>query len=95
MKSDKYISIDCSFYDNLEAFATTQKLVEINYLDENYSKKINRNIIVKDLETKNGEEFMVFEIELSKEKIKIRLDRLINIDGIEVPKNGELCILKM
>ncbi|AFM03073.1 hypothetical protein Fleli_0609 [Bernardetia litoralis DSM 6794] len=97
MQNQKYIPVDCGFYDNLEAFATTQKIIEINYLDTDYDKIINQTIKVKDLETKNGEEFMIFEetknSESNSEKIKIRLDRLINIDGIEVPKNGESCIL--
>ncbi len=97
MQNQKYIPIDCSFYDNLEAFATTQKTVEINYLDTDYEKTINQKIKVKDLETKNGEEFMSCEVlenlELNRQKIKIRLDRLIDIDGIKVPKNGESCVL--
>jgi transcriptional antiterminator Rof (Rho-off) len=38
MQNQKYIPVDCSFYDNLEAFATTQKTVEINYLDSDYDK---------------------------------------------------------
>lgn len=93
MQNQKYIPVDCGFYDNLEAFATTQKIIEINYLDSDYEAIINQKIKVKDLETKNGEEFMIFEVESTKQKIKIRLDRLINIDGIEVPKNGESCAL--
>jgi len=92
-----YIPIDCSFYDNLEAFATTQKIVEINYLDIHYQSIINQKIKVKDLQTKKGEEFMIFEVlenlKANKEIIKIRLDRLVDIDGINVPKNGESCIL--
>lgn len=100
MQNQKYIPIDCNFYDNLEAFATTQKIVELNYLDENYDKIIHQKIKVKDLETKNKEEFMTFEVveelenrEVNKQKIKIRLDRLLDINGINVPKNGESCIL--
>lgn len=97
MQNQKYIPIDCGFYDNLEAFATTQKSVEINYLDIDYDKIINQKIKVKDFETKNGEEFMIFEtvgdVKVDKEKIKIRLDRLITIDGIEVPKNGDSCTI--
>jgi Rho-binding antiterminator len=97
MQNQKYIPVHCSFYDHLEAFATTQKSVKINYLDADYKKIIHQKIKVKDLQTKNGEEFMIFEeienAESDKQKIKIRLDRLINIDGIEVPKNGESCIL--
>ncbi len=99
MQNQKYIPIDCGFYDNLEAFATTQKIVEINYLDADYKKNIHQKIKVKNLETKNGEEFMIFEVientKSNKEKIKIRLDRLIDIDGIRVPKNGESCSIKM
>jgi Rho-binding antiterminator len=91
MQNRHYIPVDCAFYDNLEAFATTKKIVEINYLDINYDKAINQKIKVKDLETKNGEEFMIFEVESDKQKIKIRLDRLLDIDGIEVPKSGESC----
>lgn len=97
MQNPIYIPIDCSFYDNLEAFATTRQAVEINYLDENYEKIIHQKIKIKDLETKNGEEFMSCEViengELTNEKIKIRLDRLLDIDGIKIPKNGESCVL--
>ena len=93
MKNQKYIPVDCGFYDNLEAFATTQKTVAINYLDTEYKNTIHQNIKVRDLETKNGEEFMIFEIieNTNSEKVKIRLDRLIDIDGIEVPKDGNSC----
>ncbi len=63
----------------------------------NYEKTINQKIKVKDLETKNGEEFMIFEViensESDQQIIKICLDRLLDIDGINVPKNGESCIL--
>lgn len=93
MQNRNYIPVDCGFYDNLEAFATTQQLVEINYLDSTYNIVIHQKIKIKDLETKNGEEFMIFEVESNKEKIKIRLDRLIDIDGIEVPKHGKSCVL--
>lgn len=97
MQNQFYIPVDCGFYDNLEAFATTQKIVEINYLDTDYQTIIKQKIKVKDLETKNGEEFMIFEVienlKANNEKIKIRLDRLLDIDGIHVPKNGESCIL--
>lgn len=95
MKNQKYIPVDCGFYDNLEAFATTQKIVSINYLDTEYKNTIHQKIKVKDLETKNGEEFMIFEVmeNTDTNKVKIRLDRLINIDGIEVPKGGNSCSL--
>ncbi|WP_338791836.1 hypothetical protein [Bernardetia sp. MNP-M8] len=93
MQNQKYIPVDCGFYDNLEAFATTKKTVTIRYLKSSYDTIIHQKIKVKDLETKNGEEFMIFEVESTKEKIKIRLDRLIDIDGITVPKNGESCLL--
>ncbi|WP_375561697.1 hypothetical protein ACE193_03865 [Bernardetia sp. OM2101] len=95
MQNKKYTPIDCGFYDNLEAFATTQKTVKINYLDTDYDTIINQEIKVKNLETKNGEEFMIFEViensEVEKHNIKICLDRLIDIDGIEVPKDGDSC----
>ncbi|WP_291720551.1 hypothetical protein [Bernardetia sp.] len=93
MKNQKYIPVDCGFYDNLEAFATTRKTVAINYLDTEYKKTIQQNIKVRDLETKNGEEFMIFEVVENTEakNVKIRLDRLIDIDGIEVPRDSDSC----
>ncbi len=45
MQNPAYIPIDCSFYDNLEAFAITQKIVEINYLDINYRANA-RNLFI-------------------------------------------------
>ena len=69
-----YIPISCSFYDVLEAFATKQTEVEIEFLKGGISRKIVDKIqdfFVKDkveyMKLKNGEE--------------IRLDQLIQVNG--------------
>ena len=71
----KYIPINCSYYDELEAAATRQREVVIAYRNEEGEvQEVTTRI--KDLYARNKEEFMVLENGLS-----FRLDRLVSIDG--------------
>ncbi len=79
MKS-KYLPIDCSYYDRLEAWATTRKVVQIQYMPENELLQVNDVII--DFYIENGAEFLKL-----KSGHSIRLDYLISVDGIALPKS--------
>ncbi|MEL6536934.1 MAG: hypothetical protein AAFQ98_16050 [Bacteroidota bacterium] len=78
--SAPYIPINCSFYDELEAFATLQKVVDIVYRKDGGED----HAVVKD----------VIETFLIKEKVEymklregklIRLDWLISVEGKALP----------
>ena len=69
-----YQPIDCNFYDILEATAVRRKVATIVYLNENQEVTIQSKILA--LFTKNSEEFMVLENDLT-----IRLDKLISVNG--------------
>lgn len=69
---DKYKNIACSFYDQLEAFATLKKDVKITFSENEKSKTVTSKIV--DFETKDKQEFMILE-----DGSKIRLDKLITV----------------
>ena len=75
MNNNKYTPINCSYYDELEAIATLRKSVEITYY-ENEAPSTLENVQIKNLYTKNKEEFVVLSNGLT-----LRLDYLISVDG--------------
>ncbi len=68
-----YQPINCNFYDILEAAATTKKVVKIIYTTSTGEAILNAKIV--DLYTKNKEEFMVLDNQLT-----IRLDKIVSVD---------------
>ena len=76
---DKYKTISCHFYDELEALAIKKVLSKITYF-ENENEKYIKDIIV-DFKTKNKEEFLIL-----KNGLIIRLDKIIKINGL-IPKD--------
>ncbi len=77
---DKYQPINCSYYDRLEAWATTKKEVSIKYLEDNEETVVKAKIV--DFFIVDGAEFLKLESGLS-----IRLDFLLEVDGIALPKS--------
>ena len=76
MDDSKYIPINCSFYDVLESFATLKEPVKIVVqLDDGKITTIFDQI--HDLQTMNGEEFM-----LMKSGQQFRLDSIVSVNGI-------------
>jgi Rho-binding antiterminator len=75
----KYIPINCSFYDRIEAAIVMKSVVQLEY-----SGLDDRPLIIetelKDTLTKEGEEFVILP---SGEKI--RMDRIICLDGLLLP----------
>lgn len=76
---DKYKTVSCHFYDELEALAVKKVLSKIIYL-ENENEKYIEDIIV-DFKTKNKEEFLIL-----KNGIQIRLDKITKINELN-PSN--------
>lgn len=76
---DKYKTISCHFYDELEALAVKKVLLKITYF-ENENEKHIEDIIVN-FKTKNKEEFLIL-----KNRLIIRLDKIIKINGL-IPKD--------
>lgn len=74
-----YKPIDCGFYDHLEAAATIKKYVKLQYFTE-IREFITVMAVVKNLYTKDGEEFLVLST-----GDEIRLDRIVRIDEVTSP----------
>lgn len=77
---EKYIPIDCSFYDRIEAAIVLRKVVHLVYADIQ-GRKVIADTLLKDTRTELGEEFLILP---SGEQI--RMDRIISLDGVPVPK---------
>ena len=75
---DKYKTISCHFYDELEALAVKKVLLKITYF-ENENEKHIEDIIVN-FKTKNKEEFLIL-----KNRLIIRLGDC-KINGL-IPKD--------
>jgi Rho-binding antiterminator len=76
---EKYIPINCDFYDELESLATIGKRVKVSYMEN--SARIDTSGIVKNLFTKDSVEYMTLD-----SGITFRLDKLVEIDG-KIPPN--------
>ena len=70
----QYIPINCSYYDRLEAWATLQTEVIIDYLNEE-GELANTRGYISDLVTKEGAEYIL----LSDTQL-IRLDYLLKVN---------------
>ncbi len=76
---NKYQSISCSYYDQIEAYATKRTHCSILYRDD--SEIIADGIIV-DIFSKESAEYLKVD-----NGTVIRLDHIISINGIPVPKH--------
>ena len=77
----KYIPIDCGFYDRIEAAIVQRKTVRLEYLDTD-GKNVQAETMLNNTQTAAGEEFLLLP---SGEKI--RMDRIVSLDGAPVPKS--------
>ena len=71
---EKYVPINCDFYDELESLATIGKAVRMVYLDN--SARVEVQGVIRDLFTKESVEFARLD-----SGVIFRLDKLIEIDG--------------
>lgn len=81
LTEDKYQPIDCNFHDILLDRATRKIKVNLKYLLDN--QPIEKQVIFKDVNTKSKEEFLVLE-----DGETIRLDKIISVDQIILPKTN-------
>ncbi len=79
--AEKYTPIDCNYYDRLLDVITRRQeaLLVYNYL-ENVPIAVTTKFF--DIYTKEGEEFLQLA-----DGTVIRLDKIISLNGIEVPKS--------
>lgn len=74
-----YVPIDCSFHDRLLAHATLRQTVEITFRTEaNAPQTVHARIT--DVYTREGAEYCVLSTGET-----IRLDRLVRVDGHDLP----------
>jgi Rho-binding antiterminator len=73
---NKYQTVSCHFYDELEALAVKKVISHITYSEN--ENEINVEDIIVDFKTKNKEEFLIL-----KNGTQIRLDKIIKINEIK------------
>ncbi|RYY23421.1 MAG: hypothetical protein EOO04_14325 [Chitinophagaceae bacterium] len=75
---EKYVPINCDYYDELEALATTGKQVRVVYQENGEQSEAHG--IIKDLYTKESVEYMKLD-----NGFTLRLDKLVEVDGKLAP----------
>ncbi len=75
---EKYIPINCDFYDELEAIATTGKRVGLVYHEQ--GARIETRGVITNLYTAESVEYLLLDTGLT-----IRLDKLVEVDGKLLP----------
>jgi Rho-binding antiterminator len=78
MEKSIYKPISCDFHSELELLALKGTLCKILYKIDN-GNITHTNGIIKDLYTSNKEEFLLLQ-----DSTKIRLDRLVSVNGMEL-----------
>ena len=72
--NEKYIPINCNYYDELELFALRKTNCKIVLLGEKEEETIQG--LIQNLYTRKGEEFMLLN-----DGKEIRLDKIISVNG--------------
>lgn len=78
----KYVPINCSFYDELEALATTRTKSKIQYQDENDNSSTLNDVLIQDFSVQDKVEYMHLD-----DGRKIRLDAIIAVNGKPMPQD--------
>ena len=73
--ANKYQTVSCHFYDELEALAVKKVLSKITYSEN--ENEIDIEDLIVDFRTRNKEEFLIL-----KNGTQIRLDKIIKINEI-------------
>ena len=73
--ANKYQTVSCDFYDELETLAVKKVLSKITYSEN--ENEIDIEDLIVDFRTRNKEEFLIL-----KNGTQIRLDKIIKINEI-------------
>ena len=73
--ANKYQTVSCHFYDELEALAVKKVLSNITYLEN--ENEINVEDLIVDFKTKNKEEYLILN-----NGTQIRLDKIKKINDM-------------
>ena len=73
--ANKYQTVSCHFYDELETLAVKKVLSKITYSEN--ENEINIEDLIVDFRTRNKEEFLIL-----KNGTQMRLDKIIKINEI-------------
>ena len=88
---DNYVPINCGFYDQLEVFAMRKMKVDLTCLLNGNEVKL-QGVVIQNFKTQTDGEFFIGTYQ--NESIKIRLDCLISVNGLNIQDNyGEACAL--
>lgn len=91
MSGKKYIPINCGLYDQLEAFAVKRDLLTIQF-EEGSKTVVVDHVQILDFKTEKDGEYGI--LQTGKGNLKIRLDKLIAINGENLNNEfGESCTL--
>jgi Rho-binding antiterminator len=81
--SDKYIPINCEFLDRIEHWCVKREHCEITYRQGTFPRDLQTTGIITDIFTRDKAEFLTLD-----DGEEIRLDKIVAINGYELPKNA-------
>jgi Rho-binding antiterminator len=81
--NDKYIAINCEFLDRIEDWCIRKELCQIIYRQGSFPRDLETEGFIKDIFTKEKAEYILLDNEEA-----IRLDKIVSINGYELPKNS-------
>lgn len=83
----RYLPINCEFHDVLEATATRGRVASIVYMDVHGQRQaIDARIV--DLLARHGEEHLQLD-----DGRRLRLDRIVSVDGVRADAFAQACAL--
>ena len=81
MADKPYIPINCSFYDQLEAWATLKEEVQIEFKDDSGKTESISGLIIDFLVREKVEYLQL------KDGKEIRLDHIMKVNGVPLPNS--------
>lgn len=79
-KNANYQPIDCGYFDYMEHYATLKKPITIRYFENEDIVELKHQVIINISGGRNGE---YIHVRINGTEQKIRMDKIISVDGVE------------
>ena len=81
--TDKYIPINCEFLDRIESWCVRKETCHVVYTQGTYPRNLEMQGRIIDIFKKDKAEYMLMD-----NGEEIRLDKIISINGYDLPKDS-------
>jgi len=81
--NDKYIPINCEFFERLELWCLQKTFCSIVYRQGNFPRDIELQAVISDIICREKADYMILD-----NGDEIRLDKIVSVNDYELPKNS-------